>query len=82
MIAQYRVEVRGEWGGMVGGWRPAITGILNQTGRDDDAASTTDTHEEAAMLLDEVILPELPGDGLDDDVRFNAPEFRIVEVSR
>lgn len=36
----YRIEVRGEWGGTTGHWRPAITGTLNQTDGDDATAST------------------------------------------
>ena len=46
-MARYRIEVHGEWAGMVGAWRPAISGTLNQTGRDDVEASTFDTRDEA-----------------------------------
>jgi len=49
----YRVEVRGSFGGTVGGWRPAITGTLNQTGRSDEEASrfaNSDEADEAVTL--------------------------------
>jgi hypothetical protein len=80
-VSGYQVQVRGEWGGSVGGWRPAITGTLNQTGRDDAWASTADTHEEAQATLDQAILPLLESDPADGDPRSNAPAFRIVEVA-
>ena len=76
----YQIQVRGEWGGSVGGWRPAITGTLNQTGQSDDYASTEDTHEAAQATLDGAILPLLTSDPADGDPRANAPRFRIVEV--
>lgn len=43
----YRVEVRGTFGGATGGWRPAITGTLNQTGKSDAEASTFQTEGDA-----------------------------------
>jgi hypothetical protein len=81
MGARYQIQVTGEWGGAVlNGWRPAITGTLNQTGEDDGSASTFDTHDEAAWVLDRVVLPELTSDPYDGDPRDNAPRFRITEV--
>jgi hypothetical protein len=72
----YRIEVTGEWGGTVGGWRPAITGTLNQTGGDDEWASTCVGRDTARAMFDAVILPQLP----EDDNRFNGPRFRIVDL--
>ena len=55
-LARHRVEVRGPFGGTDGGWRPAITGTLNQSGKSDEHASTLDTESEAsdaaAMVLE------------------------------
>jgi hypothetical protein len=76
----YQIQVTGEWGGSVGGWRPAITGTLNQTGREDAWASTEDTREAAEATLDAVCLPLLTSDPADGDPRYNAPLFRIVAV--
>ena len=39
-MSRYQVQVRGQYGGAVGDWRPAITGTLNQTGQSDDDAVT------------------------------------------
>lgn len=38
----FQIQVRGSFGGTTGGWRPAVTGTLNQTGRSDAEASTFD----------------------------------------
>ena len=78
---KYQIQVRGQWAGAVGSWRPAVDGTVNSTDLSAADASTFDTHDEAQLALDNVLLPELPGDGLDVDVRRNAPEFRIVEVA-
>ena len=51
-----QVQVRGEFAGSVGGWRPAITGTLNQTGLDDAEASTCDAHEVTTLV--ELVLLE------------------------
>jgi hypothetical protein len=80
-VIRYQIQVRGEWAGRVGGWRPAVDGTINQTGLPAAEASTFASHDDAQACLDNVLLPELPGEGLDVDVRRNAPEFRIVETS-
>lgn len=58
----YQVQVRGEFGGATGGWRPAITGTLNQTGASDEAASTfadePDADSAASLVLDSIGDPE------------------------
>lgn len=51
----YQVQIRnvngGEWGGSsLRGWT-AIAGTLNQTGEDDDAASTFDSEADAAEAV-------------------------------
>lgn len=66
---RYRVEVRGEFGGAVGGWRPAICGTLNQSGLSDAKASTFDDADDAEEAL-AVVLAE----GADEE------DTRIVEV--
>ena len=76
----FQIQVTGDWGGAIGGWRPAITGTLNQTGQDDAWASTEDTRDAAEATLDAVVLPHLTSDTADGDPRDNAPRFRIVEV--
>lgn len=67
---RYRVEVRGTFGGSIGGWRPAITGTLNQTGRSDEDASSTPSADEAAEYAELVI----ENGALREDVR-------IVEIA-
>jgi len=47
----YQVQVKGEWAGSEGGWRPAIDGTLNQTGRPAAQASTFPTMDEAEEAL-------------------------------
>ena len=79
-MTSYQVQVTGEWGGSVGGWRPAITGTLNQTGQSDAWASTCDSHDAASALLDDLV-QNLANDPQDGDPRDNAPRFRVVEVS-
>jgi len=77
----FQVQVTGEWAGVSGGWRPAVSGTLNETGRDDTWASTSDTREEAQDTLEYVLLPELGTDPEDGDPRDRAPRFRIIEIS-
>lgn len=81
MATRYVIEVKGNWGGASGSWRPAVTGTLNQTGRSDEEASTFDTHEAAKAILDNVILPEAGPS--DDSVTpgGNSPQFAIREVA-
>lgn len=76
----FQIQVRGEWAGAVGGWRPAVAGTVNQTGLSDEEASTCATHDEAQATLDRAILPLLDSDPDDGAPRRNAPEFRIREV--
>ena len=71
----FRIEVSGEWAGSVGGWRPAIAGALNATGRSDEKASTFETREEADDVLEYDCLSQQTGGDQ------NAPEFRVVEVA-
>ena len=82
----YRIEVHGNWAGSSGSWRPAISGTLNQTGEDDESASTFRSHEEASVILENVVLPILRHQqeqaGIDwargdEDTRHFAPRFRI-----
>ncbi len=51
MASKFQVQARGEFGGTSGGWRPAITGTLNQTSLSDADASTTESYGEAQELL-------------------------------
>lgn len=67
---RYRVEVRGTFSGSFGGWRPAITGTLNQTGGSDEEASSTPSADEAAEYAELVI----ENGALREDVR-------IVEIA-
>lgn len=73
---RYKIEFTGSWGGMLTpGWRPAITGTLNQTRQSDDEASTFSTHDEAASVLENVIGPEVG-----DAQELGKVRFRIVEA--
>jgi len=65
----YQVQVRGEFGGAVGGWRPGVTGTLNQTGQSDADASRAETEADAEELAALV----LEAGASPDDVR-------VVEV--
>lgn len=71
----FMVEVRGEWGGAVGGWRPAASGTENQTGMSDAEASTFATYDGAQAWIDYACPTEVDG-----DLRDNAPRFRIREL--
>lgn len=65
-MSGYRIEVMSsEWGGVATDrrWVPAMAGALNQTGEDDDAASTVESIREAEELVCMVI------DQCPDDVR-------------
>jgi hypothetical protein len=70
-MSTYRIEVTGEFGGAVGGWRPAVTGALNQTGQSEEAASTFGTAAEAESVMHHVVTI------LHND---RSAEFRIVEI--
>lgn len=52
---RYLVQVRGAFGGSAGGWRPGITGTLNQTGHDDRIASSFDRRDEADAAVEAVL---------------------------
>lgn len=66
---RFRVEVRGEWAGVTGGWRPAVDGTVNATGRPRDEASLFDSYLAAREAVD--VLVE---QGADPD------HVRIVQV--
>jgi hypothetical protein len=53
MGTSYRLEVQDmeTTGGLYGGWRPAIAGHLNHTGRSDVEASTFTTEASAVYAL-------------------------------
>jgi hypothetical protein len=51
----YQVQIRGDWAGVRGGWRPAVDGTINQTGMSRDAASTAPTRAEAEALAEAVV---------------------------
>lgn len=67
----YRVEVRGTFGG----WRPAITGTLNQTGKSDAEASTVETYADAEKLYESALVE------MDNDDERARASLRIVEVA-
>lgn len=67
----YQIQVRGEWAGSVGGWRPAVSGSVNQTGLSDEHASTFASEIEA-----EAALVALVREGAHE------AELRIVEIGR
>jgi hypothetical protein len=69
-VTQYRIEVRGDWAGEIGGWRPVVDGTVNQTDQPAEEASTFATFEEAEAALEDAVLPQSDGE----------QEFRIVEV--
>lgn len=54
----FQIQVRGEWAGTVGGWRPAVAGTLNQTSMSDESASTFEWLDDATRFVREHILPE------------------------
>lgn len=66
----YQIQVRGNFGGTSGGWRPAITGTLNRTGRGDAEASTF-----AGEIPEDVT--DMVCNELADDAEDN---WRVVEV--
>lgn len=76
---KYQIQVKGAWAGLLGGWRPAIDGEINQTSDTADVASTFERIEDAEAFLDWIRTNEQRGDSLDPDPRDHAPEFRIVE---
>jgi hypothetical protein len=51
MANSFQVQVRGVFGGTSDGWRPAITGTLNQTGLSDAEASTFESYGAAQEAL-------------------------------
>lgn len=55
MAQKYVVQVRGTFGGSIGGWRPGITGSLNQTGTSDEEASTFDASEHADDAFEMIV---------------------------
>lgn len=78
-MIKVRLEVHGEWAGSVDGrlyWRPAVTGTLNQTGKDDYDASEFSSRDEAYAFYEQFILPELP----ETEPCGKDPVFRIVRL--
>lgn len=69
MTNKFQVQVRGDFGGTSDGWRPAITGTLNQTGQGDDYASTAESYGEAQELL-----------GMVHAAGASADDTRVIEV--
>lgn len=61
-MRRYQVQVRGTFADSLGGWRPGITGTLNQTGQSDEQASTfadePSADAAAALVLDEGARPD------------------------
>jgi hypothetical protein len=68
MVKAYQAQVRGEFGGTTGGWRPAITGTLNQSEFSDEIASVAYTINEVVALITDAMR-----EGADED------EVRYVE---
>ena len=52
---RYQVQVRGPLNGDSGAWRPAISGVLNKTGRPDEEASTVRSQADASPLVARVL---------------------------
>ena len=50
--ARYQLQVRGNWAGAGGSWRPGVAGTDNATGLPDAEASTFETEEEAIAALE------------------------------
>lgn len=65
----FQVQVRGQFGGAVGDWRPGITGTLNGTNDSDDVASTVATESEADELAALVL-----------EAGASSEDIRIVQV--
>lgn len=80
---KFQVQVRGDFGGAVGGWRPACTGTENQTRTSDDAASTFDDAASAEAYADH--LRTTYTDDRDDESGHTSPDretrFRVVTVA-
>lgn len=71
---KFLVEVAGNWAGSTGGWRPAVCGVMNQTGKDDREASTFTTLAAARAMRDQL------RDVADDHERahcWDRAEFRV-----
>ncbi len=51
MVTAYQVQVRGDFGGTSGDWRPAICGTLNQTEFSDELASVAYSESDAHGLI-------------------------------
>lgn len=55
------VQAKGDWAGQTGGWRPAIDGTINQTGRSAEEASTFTNRGEAFRALDLCLRENIDG---------------------
>ena len=79
---KFQVQVSGEFGGSVDGWRPGCAGTENQTGTSDAEASTFDTHDAAEAYADH--LRSLCADPRDDESGHASPRdevrFRVVTL--
>jgi hypothetical protein len=72
-MAQFTIEVSGQWADSVGDWRPAVSGTLNQSEFTDEVASTFGSRDSAMGFFESCIQPDL-----DDDPRCaETPRFRL-----
>jgi hypothetical protein len=79
--SRYQVQVSGPWAGSVGGWRPAVDGTMNQSGRPAAEASTFATEDEAEEVMAQC-QDEADEDAIrsGDEDRADDTSFRVVEV--
>jgi len=68
------LEVSGEWAGTIGGWRPAVSGSLNQTNESDEHASLFTDRDCAMSFFEDCILADL----IQGDMTSSKCHFRIV----
>jgi len=61
-VSAVSLQVSGQWAGTMGGWRPVVSGTLNQSNLSDESASEFPSREAAVAFYEQFVLPELPDD--------------------
>ena len=93
--SSYQLQVRGNWAGAGGSWRPGVAGTDNATGLPDAEASTFESWEAAVSALESLhdVTAAVGGQtwALTEDVERAAayrepipadrPKFRVVEMA-
>jgi hypothetical protein len=71
------LQVSGAWAGTSGGWRPAVSGTLNQSTLSDESASEFESRAAAVAFYEQFVLPELPDD---EGATPDGCKFRLVHA--